>query len=77
MQGRIAWRENAQNCDDFLAIAPTHLACKFDARNQIHGATRPKEQPVALYQEARHTYRLGIGYPIMADVTRRQPLCAP
>jgi hypothetical protein len=63
--------KNAQDCDDFFAIAPTHLAREFDARDQIHGATRPKEQTVALYQEARHAYRLGVGYPIMTDVTRR------
>jgi hypothetical protein len=65
-------KKNPQNRDDLLAIAPTHLAHEFDARHQIYGAARPKKQAVALYQEARHAYRLGVRYPITTDVTRRQ-----
>ena len=65
-------KNNPQNGDDLLAIAPTHLAHKFDARHQIHGAARPKKQAVALHQKARHAHRLGVRYPIMIDVTRRQ-----
>lgn len=54
---------NAQDSNDLLAVVPAQLACELDARNQVHSAAGPEEQPVALDQEARHTHRLGICYP--------------
>lgn len=56
--------KHAQHRDDLLAISPAHLTHELDARDQIHRTARPEEQAVTLYQKARHTYRLGVCYPI-------------
>ena len=54
---------DAQHGNDFLALAPAHLAHELDAPNQVHSTARAEEQPVALNQEARHTHCLGVCYP--------------
>ena len=71
-KGRTVGKD-AQHGDDLLAVTPAHLAHGLDARDQIYRAARPEEQAVALYQKARHAYRLGVCYP-MASVTRHQRL---
>jgi hypothetical protein len=53
---------NVQDSDNLLAIVPAQLANELDARNQVHSAAGPEEQPVALNQKARHTHCLGICY---------------